>query len=43
MKKEMKKRSEWFRKPDKRIKKEKDRGMDRILYICKQTLSIWEF
>lgn len=40
MKKKVKKRSEWFRNPDKRIKKEKDRGMDRILYIRRQTLSI---
>ena len=32
MKKKMKKRSEWVRKSDKRIKKEKDRGR-----ICDDT------
>jgi hypothetical protein len=32
MKKRMKKRSEWIIKPDKHIKKEKDRDMDRILH-----------
>lgn len=42
MKKKVKKRSEWVRKPDKHIKKEKDPIMDCILHTRTQTLTIWK-